>query len=117
MTPKSTYPPGLPHHPRELLVDVPVGTAGLDTTRIALSRSAVSIDYFADSEWTNPVPLLVQTALLESFENSRTLAAIDRDLLRRCLHHEPGAWNDFVDRFLGLVYHVVGHTADQDEAE
>src|SRR5207253_9918431 len=25
---------------------------------------------------------------------------------------EPGAWNDFVDRFLGLVYHVVQHTAD-----
>lgn len=39
------------------------------------------------------------------------LTAVDRDLLRRCLHHEPGAWNDFVDRFLGLVYHVVQHTA------
>ena len=25
--------------------------------------------------------------------------------------HQPGAWNDFVDRFLGLVYHVVHHTA------
>ncbi len=36
----------------------------------------------------------------------------DRDLIRRCLHHEPGSWNDFVDRFLGLVYHVVQHTAD-----
>lgn len=40
------------------------------------------------------------------------LTARDRDLLRRCLHHEPGAWNDFVDRFLGLVYHVIQHTAD-----
>ena len=40
------------------------------------------------------------------------LTAGDRDLIRRCLHHEPGAWNDFVDRFLGLVYHVVQHTAD-----
>lgn len=39
------------------------------------------------------------------------LTAVDRDLLRRCLHHEPGAWNDFVDRFLGLVYHVIQHTA------
>jgi RNA polymerase sigma-70 factor, ECF subfamily len=39
------------------------------------------------------------------------LTAVDRDLLRRCLHHEPGAWNDFVDRFLGLVYHVVQHAA------
>ena len=39
------------------------------------------------------------------------LTATDRELLRRCLHHEPGAWNDFVDRFLGLVYHVIQHTA------
>ncbi len=36
----------------------------------------------------------------------------DRDLLKRCLHHEPGSWNDFVDRFLGLVFHVVQHAAD-----
>jgi RNA polymerase sigma-70 factor (ECF subfamily) len=39
------------------------------------------------------------------------LTNVDRDLLRRCLAHQPGAWNDFVDRFLGLVYHVVHHTA------
>lgn len=40
------------------------------------------------------------------------LIARDRELIKRCLNHEPGAWNDFVDRFLGLVYHVVQHTAD-----
>ena len=39
------------------------------------------------------------------------LTAVDRDLLKRCLHKEPGAWNDFVDRFLGLIYHVIHHTA------
>ena len=39
------------------------------------------------------------------------LTAVDRALLHRCLHHDPGAWNDFVDRFLGLIYHVVHHTA------
>jgi RNA polymerase sigma-70 factor (ECF subfamily) len=32
-------------------------------------------------------------------------------LLRRCLARGHGAWNDFVDRYLGLVYHVVHHTA------
>jgi cholesterol transport system auxiliary component len=57
---------------------VPLAPSGLDTPRIALSRSAVSIDYFADSEWTDRVPLLVQTALLESFENSKAITAIDR---------------------------------------
>lgn len=39
------------------------------------------------------------------------LTSADRTLLQRCLSHEPGAWNDFVDRFLGLIYHVVHHTA------
>jgi RNA polymerase sigma-70 factor (ECF subfamily) len=39
------------------------------------------------------------------------LTNVDRDLLRRCLAHQPGAWNDFIDRFLGLIYHVVHHTA------
>ena len=39
------------------------------------------------------------------------LTPVDRDLLKRCLAHQPGAWNDFVDRFLGLVYHVIHHTA------
>lgn len=45
--------------------------------------------------------------------NNVALTAVDRDLLRRCLHHETGAWNDFVERFSGLVYHVIGHTSDQ----
>lgn len=39
------------------------------------------------------------------------LTAVDRALVQRCLHHEPGAWNDFVDRFLGLIYHVIHHTS------
>jgi len=39
------------------------------------------------------------------------LTEIDRDLLRRCLAEEPGAWKDFVDRFLGLFIHVINHTA------
>jgi RNA polymerase sigma-70 factor, ECF subfamily len=39
------------------------------------------------------------------------LTELDRNLLNRCLEHDPGAWNDFVDRFLGLIHHVVHHTA------
>lgn len=37
--------------------------------------------------------------------------AVDRDLLKRCLNRAPGSWNDFVDRFLSLIYHVIGYTA------
>jgi RNA polymerase sigma-70 factor (ECF subfamily) len=38
------------------------------------------------------------------------LSEIDRNLLDRCLQRKPRAWEDFVDRFMGLVVHVVGHT-------
>jgi RNA polymerase sigma-70 factor (ECF subfamily) len=38
------------------------------------------------------------------------LIEIDRQLLKRCLDREPRAWEDFVDRFVGLVIHVVNHT-------
>ena len=44
-------------------------------------------------------------------KNSVALSEIDRNLLDRCLRRKPRAWEDFVDRFLGLVIHVVNHTA------
>lgn len=39
------------------------------------------------------------------------LLEIDRNLLQRCLARKPRAWEDFVDRFLGLVLHAVNHSA------
>lgn len=39
------------------------------------------------------------------------LREIDRDLIDRCLRHDPGAWTDFVDRYMGLIYHVIHHVA------
>ncbi|MFO0808142.1 MAG: sigma-70 family RNA polymerase sigma factor [Gemmataceae bacterium] len=41
------------------------------------------------------------------------LTQVDRALIQRCLQHHRGAWNDFVDRFLGLIYHVIHFTAHQ----
>lgn len=40
-----------------------------------------------------------------------SLSDVDRQLLDRCLSGSPRAWEDFVDRFLGLVIHVANHTA------
>lgn len=39
------------------------------------------------------------------------LTSVDRNLLQRCMQHDTGAWNDFVDRFIGLIYHVIHYTA------
>ncbi len=40
-----------------------------------------------------------------------SLSEVDRQLLQRCLDKAPRAWEDFVDRFLGLVTHVANHVA------
>ena len=40
-----------------------------------------------------------------------SLSEVDRQLLDRCINGSPRAWEDFVDRFLGLVLHVVSHSA------
>ena len=39
------------------------------------------------------------------------LSELDRGLLQSCLARTPRAWENFVDRFLGLVVHVVNHSA------
>ncbi|HZT87250.1 MAG TPA: ABC-type transport auxiliary lipoprotein family protein [Stellaceae bacterium] len=79
VTPVANFPPRLPHVPAQLLIDLPSAPFGLDTDRIALSRSPLSLDYFADSQWTDRTPALIQTALLDSFENSGDIAALDRE--------------------------------------
>lgn len=39
------------------------------------------------------------------------LSDIDRSILDRCLARAPRAWEDFVDRYMGLVVHVINHSA------
>jgi len=40
---------------------------------------------------------------------------LDNALLARCLERHHRAWEDFVDRFLGLVLHVIDHTVSKRE--
>jgi cholesterol transport system auxiliary component len=75
------FPAGLPKVGAQLLVDTPAAQASLDSTRIALSRTPTSIDYFADAAWTDRAPLMVQSLLVESLENSGRITAIARESL------------------------------------
>lgn len=63
----------------QLLVALPSAPSGLDTARVALSRAPMSLDYFADAEWTDSAPVLVQSALLDGFEKSGAVPAVGRD--------------------------------------
>ncbi len=51
----------------------------LDSSRIALTQSDNSVDYYADSAWTDHLPHLVQEALVEAFENSARIQAVSAD--------------------------------------
>lgn len=82
LTPKSTFDTSLPRVAWQLVVETPVAAAGLNTSRIALQRSPVSLDYFAKANWTDSAPLLVQTLLIESFENTNRIVAVARESVR-----------------------------------
>jgi cholesterol transport system auxiliary component len=76
VSPQFHFSAGLPRVGVQLLVAVPTATAALDTARIALSRSPESLNYFADAEWTDRAPFLVQAALVEGFEKSAALPGV-----------------------------------------
>jgi cholesterol transport system auxiliary component len=82
LTPAATFPANLPRpRPRaQLLVFQPTAPAAIDRRRIALTRSALSLDYFADAEWADTVSAMVQTVLANSFENSRSITVISGSL-------------------------------------
>lgn len=51
----------------------------LDSSRIALTQSDNSVDYYAGCAWTDHLPRLVQNTLVEAFENSGRIAAVSAD--------------------------------------
>lgn len=78
VTPLASGAPAQPTVPLQLVVAVPGTPSGLDTERIALSRTPTSLDYFADAAWTDRVPLMLQAVLVESLENSGQFRVVAR---------------------------------------
>jgi cholesterol transport system auxiliary component len=81
LTPKSTFPPDLPTADWQLVIEVPVTPAGLNTTRIALHRRAIELQHYARANWTDRAPAMAQTLVVESFENSARIIAVGRESL------------------------------------
>ncbi|HZD26089.1 MAG TPA: ABC-type transport auxiliary lipoprotein family protein [Alphaproteobacteria bacterium] len=81
LTPKSTFKPGLPKVDWQLVVEEPSAAGGLDTNRIALTMRPIELQYFASSRWTERAPRMVQTLLVESFENSGRIVGVGREVI------------------------------------
>jgi len=63
----------------QLVVAEPSAERDIDTTRIALSRKANLIEYFADGNWSDTAPSVVQAKLIEAFEATKAIVAVGRD--------------------------------------
>jgi cholesterol transport system auxiliary component len=79
LTPKTTFAPDLPKVDWQLLVDVPIAPAEIDTDRIVLQTTPYTVDKFANAAWPDRAPIMVQSLLVESFESTGKITAIARE--------------------------------------
>jgi cholesterol transport system auxiliary component len=78
ISPMADYPKDGQIIHKRLVVDIPTAPQSLDTDRIALFRDRTRFDYYADSVWTDRVPMLLQALLVEAFENEGSIPAVGR---------------------------------------
>lgn len=78
LSPKTTFPPELPRANWQLVVEEPFAAGGLDTHRIAILTNPYEIKYYAEVRWAERAPRMVQTLLVESFENTGKIVAVGR---------------------------------------
>ena len=78
LSPKTTFSEDLPNVSWRLVVEEPGAAGGLATQSIALRTNLLELQYFAGSRWTEGAPRLVQTLLVESFENTGKIVAVGR---------------------------------------
>ena len=76
LTPKTTFPDGLPSVNWQLVVELPTAAAGIDSSRIALTHDPFTLEYYAKAAWTDNAPGMVQTLLIESFERTGKIVAV-----------------------------------------
>lgn len=81
LSPKNTYPPELPTLAQQLVIAEPTANRALNTDRIALRPTPEQVKYFSGVRWVNPAPRMVQTLLVESFENSGKIVAVGREAI------------------------------------
>jgi cholesterol transport system auxiliary component len=78
ITPKSTFSGDLPTVNHQLIIEEPIAAGGLDTNRIALRPHPTKLQFFAGSRWTERAPKMLQTLLIESFENTNRIVSVGR---------------------------------------
>jgi cholesterol transport system auxiliary component len=74
--PVTNFPRGLPPVKWSLVVDEPTAARQIDTSRIALMNGPFRVEYYAEVEWTDNAPAMVQLLLMQSFQNTGRLPVV-----------------------------------------
>lgn len=78
LSPKSTFPEGLPVVDWQLVVEEPSTAKGIDTDRIAIAPHPLEVKYLAGSRWADRAPRMIQQLMIQSFENSQKIVSVGR---------------------------------------
>jgi cholesterol transport system auxiliary component len=62
----------------QLLIAMPAAVNDVNTTRIAIIPAPSRMDYYADVTWADRPPAMLQELLLQSFDRSGRIAAVQR---------------------------------------
>jgi cholesterol transport system auxiliary component len=76
LTPVPNFPRALAPVKWSLVVDEPTAAHQLDTSRITLMNGQFRVDYYAEVEWTDTAPAMVQLLLIQSFQNTGRLPVV-----------------------------------------
>jgi cholesterol transport system auxiliary component len=62
----------------ELAVREPLGPIELDTQRIVVRTDQKTLAYLPDGQWSDRLPALVQTRLVQTFQNAKVFRSVSR---------------------------------------
>lgn len=62
----------------QLVVSEPVASAALDSERIVVRPHADQVAYLTGAQWSDRLPALIQTRLIQTFENAKMIRSVGR---------------------------------------
>lgn len=63
---------------RDLVIEVPNASGALDTDRIMIRPNPLQAQYLPRARWSDPAPVMLQTLMLRSIENTNALRFVGR---------------------------------------
>lgn len=94
----------------DLVVEIPAASGAIDTDRILIRPQPTQVQYLPDARWIEPVPLMIQSALVEGIERSGGFRFVGRKPLGAS--GDVAVVGNLVDFHAALVPGTDGATVD-----